>query len=71
MVFSVFKKQNDECSGNRTKTLQPQILLMRLKITTEGFAEIEAVMRNSPSCVNGLVLWRWFQYQAGEITFGK
>jgi len=55
MALSVFKKKHDECSGNR-KTLPPQILLMRLKISTEDFAEIEAVMRNSPSCVNRLLL---------------
>ena len=29
---------------------------MWLKIPTEGFAEIEAVMRNSPYCLNGLLL---------------
>ena len=27
---------------------------MWLKISTEDFAEIEAVMRNSPLCLNGL-----------------
>lgn len=55
MALSVFKKKHDGCSGNR-KILPPQILLMRLKIPTKDFAEIEAVMRNSPSCLNGLVL---------------
>ena len=52
MALSVFKKKHDGCLGNR-KTLPPQILLMRLKISTEGFAKIEAVMRNSPHALMG------------------
>lgn len=54
MELLVFKKKYDGCLGSR-KTLPPQILLIRLKISTEDSAEIEAVMCNSPLCVNGLV----------------
>ncbi|OFR84831.1 hypothetical protein HMPREF2865_05510 [Neisseria sp. HMSC073G10] len=66
MALSVFKKKHDGCLGNR-KTLPPQILLMRLKISTEDFVEIEAVMRNSPSCLNGLD----FNTKLPELSLGN